>query len=54
MSVFTCFNDSGKTKTGYGKVFSLFDDEKMGCISAKNLRRVIKELDLHIDENEIQ
>ena len=26
----------------------------MSCISAKNLRRVVKELDLKIDENEIQ
>lgn len=26
----------------------------MGCVSAKNLRRVVKELDLQIDEVEIQ
>ncbi len=26
----------------------------MGCITAKNLRRVIKELDLDVDENEVQ
>lgn len=26
----------------------------MGCVSAKNLRRVVKELDLQIDEAEIQ
>jgi len=26
----------------------------MGCISSKNLRRVIKELDMDIEEGEIQ
>ena len=26
----------------------------MGCITAKNLRRVIKELNLDVDENEVQ
>ena len=35
-------------------MFRLFDDENMGCITAKNLRRVVKELELSLEESEIQ
>lgn len=42
LRVFTCFANSRSKKEQYSKLFSLFDDEKMGCISGKNLRRVIR------------
>ena len=32
------------TKANYAKVFAMFDDEKTGYLSAKNLRRVAQEL----------
>jgi Ca2+-binding EF-hand superfamily protein len=32
----------------------LFDDEKSGFISIKNLKRVIKDLGENIDEHELQ
>lgn len=36
------------------KVFALFDDEKTGFVSIKNLRKIIKELGVNIDEAELQ
>lgn len=36
------------------KVFNLFDDEKTGFISIKNLRRITKELGEGIEEHELQ
>lgn len=33
------------------KVFNLFDDERTGFISIKNLRRIVKELGESISEN---
>jgi centrin-3 len=35
-------------------VFALFDDEKSGFISIKNLRKVVKEVGEHIDDAELQ
>jgi centrin-1 len=35
-------------------VFALFDDEKSGFISIKNLRRVVKEVGENIDDAELQ
>lgn len=43
-----------KSRGGFRQIFRLFDDENMGCITAKNVRRVIKELGLEVDENELQ
>lgn len=36
------------------KVFNLFDDEKTGFISIKNLRRIVRELGENIEEHELQ
>ena len=36
------------------RVFALFDDEKSGFISIKNLRRVVKEVGENIDDSELQ
>ena len=54
LSAFTAFYHGGKTRQNYSKIFRLFDDEKVGCISAKNLKRVVKELDMTIDDSEIE
>ncbi len=42
------------TREDLKKVFSLFDDEKSGFISIKNLKRVIRDLGENIDESELQ
>ncbi len=52
--MFTAFEHTDKKRKDYSRIFKLYDDEKMGCVSGKNLRRVVKELDLKIDESEIQ
>lgn len=45
---------SGNKKAVISRVFSLFDDEKTGFISIKNLRRVVKEVGENIDDAELQ
>lgn len=42
LNIFTAYFYTQKSKANYKKVFKLFDDENMGCISAKNIRRVVK------------
>lgn len=42
------------TKKTVKKVFSLFDDERAGFVSTKNLKRLAKELNVEISENELQ
>jgi Ca2+-binding EF-hand superfamily protein len=46
LQIFTAYFYAPKSRASYKKVFKLFDDENMGCITAKNLRRVMKELNL--------
>lgn len=41
-------------KNNLRQVFALFDDEKAGFISIKNLRRVVKEVGENIDDAELQ
>ena len=45
---------SKDTREDLKKVFSLFDDQKSGYITIKNLKRVIKDLGENIDEHELQ
>jgi Ca2+-binding EF-hand superfamily protein len=42
------------SKDDIRKVFNLFDDEKTGYISIKNLRRVAKELGETIEDTDLQ
>jgi centrin-1 len=42
------------TRDNLRKVFNLFDDEKTGFVSVKNLRKITKELGEQIDEHELQ
>lgn len=42
------------TKENMKKVFQLYDDNKTDFISKKDLRRVVKELGLPIDETEME
>lgn len=44
----------GDSRTTLKKVFALFDDEKTGFVSIKNLRRICKELGETIEEHELQ
>ena len=41
------------TRANINKIFYLYDDEKTGFISAKNLRRIAQELGENISEEEI-
>jgi Ca2+-binding EF-hand superfamily protein len=50
----TASNGVKITKKTVKKVFSLFDDEKAGFVSTKNLKRLAKELNVDITENELQ
>jgi len=42
------------SKDNLRRVFNLFDDEKAGFISIKNLRKVVKEVGDSIDDAELQ
>jgi Ca2+-binding EF-hand superfamily protein len=42
------------TRDNINKIFALFDDERTGFISVKNLRRVAQELGENISEQEIE
>jgi Ca2+-binding EF-hand superfamily protein len=42
------------TKSDMRKIFSLFDEEKTGYITIKNLKRVVKDLGENIDDSELQ
>lgn len=50
-TIFTAFYHGGNKRENINKIFKIFDDEKMGCISGKNLKRVINELGLQIEDN---
>ena len=49
-SILTARSTDRETRDNSRKVFAFFDDEKTGFISAKNLKRIVKELGLSIDE----
>ncbi len=42
------------TKAHFAKIFAMYDDERTGFLSAKNLRRVAQDLGENISEQEIQ
>ena len=42
------------TKKTVKKVFSLFDDERAGFVSTKNIKRLAKELNVEITEHDLQ
>ena len=42
------------TRANVNKIFALYDDERTGYISIKNLRRVAQELNENISEEELQ
>lgn len=42
LQIFTAYFYAPRSKESLKKVFRLFDDENLGCVTAKNLRRVIK------------
>ena len=52
--MFTAFYHGKNKRENYSRMFKLFDDDKLGGISAKNLRRVVQELELSLDEDQIQ
>merc|ERR1719271_328976 len=43
-----------ETRSGIQKIFDLFDDDKTGAITMKNLRRVAKELGETMSEEELR
>lgn len=48
LQIFTAHLYAPRSKDSLRKVFRLFDDENLGCVTAKNLRRVVKELGLEL------
>lgn len=54
LDLLTAHNASKSSKSNLQRVFALFDDEKSGFISIKNLRRVVKEVGESIDDSELQ
>lgn len=45
---------NNSTREAINKVFPLYDDEKTGYLSVKNLRRVAQELGENVSEEELQ
>ena len=48
LQIFTAYFYAPRSRDSLRKVFRLFDDENLGCVTAKNLRRVVKELGLEL------
>lgn len=54
VEIFTAYSHLPKTRKACKSIFRLFDDENVGCITAKNLRRVVRELEVKLSEGEVQ
>jgi centrin-1 len=54
VDIMTANANNKVTKKTVKKVFGLFDDEKTGFVSIKNIRKLVKELNLDIADYEIQ
>lgn len=53
-SIMTARASDKNSRENLKKVFAFFDDERTGFVSAKNLRRITKQLNQKIDEQELQ
>lgn len=54
LSLMTAKVGDKSTKAHFAKIFAMYDDERTGFLSAKNLRRVAQDLGENISEEEIQ
>lgn len=54
LSLMTAKVGDKSTRAHFAKVFAMYDDERTGFLSAKNLRRVAQDLGETISEEEIQ
>ena len=54
LSLLTKRTNDKDSRANVNKIFALFDDERTGFISIKNLRRVAQELGENVSEEELQ
>ena len=54
VEIFTAYSHGPKTRKACHNIFRLFDEENVGCITGKNLRRVLGEVDVTLSESQLQ